>query len=233
MKAQHLKDGVRPGRGKRCRRNADDRQLGDASHCQGATAAGLLSQEPKKCPNIVETLRLRVRKGWLPFSTCTQHSLVRTSSPDGAPGSPRLSRGTGGTRYPRRPDRGRPATTDHRRGRPPRPVRSARPAIRRMGAGRDTGDGGRAGHDRDGSTTAAGYFSRVPKARVLEAVTEARGAEVAGRIAGSQKRRYGGGCRAVAGGEGGRSPNRRNPAAGTAAVRRWRGWTPAFPRRSL
>lgn len=83
-----------------------------------------------------------------------------------------------------------------------------------------------------GSATAAGYFSRVPKARALEAVTEAVGAEEAGRIAGSQKGRYGGGRRAVAGGEGvvaPRSPNRRNLAAGTAAGRRWRGWTPAFP----
>ena len=44
-----------------------------------------------------------------------------------------------------------------------------------------------------GSATAAGYFSRVPKARVLETVTEAVGAEEAGRIAGSEKGRYGGG----------------------------------------
>ncbi|WP_303699571.1 ParB/RepB/Spo0J family partition protein [Brevundimonas naejangsanensis] len=37
------------------------------------------------------------------------------------------------------------------------------------------------------SATAAGYFSRVSKARVLEAVTEAVGAEEAGRIAGMKK----------------------------------------------
>jgi len=37
------------------------------------------------------------------------------------------------------------------------------------------------------SATAASYFSRVPKARVLEAVTEAVGAEEAGRIAGFKK----------------------------------------------
>ncbi len=37
------------------------------------------------------------------------------------------------------------------------------------------------------SATAAGYFSRVPKARVLEAVTEAVGAEEAGRIAEMKK----------------------------------------------
>ncbi|WP_433948420.1 ParB/RepB/Spo0J family partition protein [Brevundimonas diminuta] len=37
------------------------------------------------------------------------------------------------------------------------------------------------------SATAAGYFSRVCKARVLEAVTEAVGAEEAGRIAGMKK----------------------------------------------
>lgn len=37
------------------------------------------------------------------------------------------------------------------------------------------------------SATAASYFSRVPKARVLEAVTEAVGAEEAGRIAGLRK----------------------------------------------
>ena len=37
------------------------------------------------------------------------------------------------------------------------------------------------------SATAAGYFSRVSKARVLEAVTEAAGAEEAGRIAGMKK----------------------------------------------
>lgn len=37
------------------------------------------------------------------------------------------------------------------------------------------------------SATAAGYFSRVPKARVLEAVSEAVGPEEAGRIAGLRK----------------------------------------------
>ena len=37
------------------------------------------------------------------------------------------------------------------------------------------------------SATAASYYSRVPKARVLEAVTEAVGAEEAGRIAGFKK----------------------------------------------
>ena len=37
------------------------------------------------------------------------------------------------------------------------------------------------------SATVASYFSRVPKARVLEAVTEAVGAEEAGRIAGFKK----------------------------------------------
>lgn len=37
------------------------------------------------------------------------------------------------------------------------------------------------------SATAASYFSRVPKARVLEAVTEAVGAEEAGRMAGFKK----------------------------------------------
>lgn len=37
------------------------------------------------------------------------------------------------------------------------------------------------------SATAASYFSRVPKARVLEAVTEAVGAEEAGRIVGFKK----------------------------------------------
>lgn len=37
------------------------------------------------------------------------------------------------------------------------------------------------------SATAVSYFSRVPKARVLEAVTEAVGAEEAGRIAGFKK----------------------------------------------
>ncbi|MNS63916.1 hypothetical protein D3C72_970250 [compost metagenome] len=37
------------------------------------------------------------------------------------------------------------------------------------------------------SATAAGYFSRVSKARALEAVTEAVGAEEAGRIAGLKK----------------------------------------------
>ena len=37
------------------------------------------------------------------------------------------------------------------------------------------------------SATAASYFSRVPKARVLEAVTEAVGAGEAGRIAGFKK----------------------------------------------
>ncbi|WEK39827.1 MAG: hypothetical protein P0Y50_15025 [Candidatus Brevundimonas colombiensis] len=37
------------------------------------------------------------------------------------------------------------------------------------------------------SATAAGYFSRVSKARMLEAVTEAVGAEEAGRIAGMKK----------------------------------------------
>jgi ParB family chromosome partitioning protein len=37
------------------------------------------------------------------------------------------------------------------------------------------------------SATAASYFSRVPKARVLEAVTEAVGAEEAGRISGFKK----------------------------------------------
>ncbi|MGH7028079.1 ParB/RepB/Spo0J family partition protein [Brevundimonas sp.] len=37
------------------------------------------------------------------------------------------------------------------------------------------------------SATAVSYFSRVPKARVLEAVTEAAGAEEAGRIAGFKK----------------------------------------------
>lgn len=37
------------------------------------------------------------------------------------------------------------------------------------------------------SATAASYFSRVPKARVMEAVTEAVGAEEAGRIAGFKK----------------------------------------------
>ena len=37
------------------------------------------------------------------------------------------------------------------------------------------------------SATASSYFSRVPKARVLEAVTEATNAEEAGRIAGFRK----------------------------------------------
>lgn len=37
------------------------------------------------------------------------------------------------------------------------------------------------------SATAASYFSRVPKARMLEAVTEAVGAEESGRIAGFRK----------------------------------------------
>ncbi|MNT53932.1 hypothetical protein D3C72_1910540 [compost metagenome] len=37
------------------------------------------------------------------------------------------------------------------------------------------------------SATAASYFSRVPKTKVLEAVTEAVGAEEAGRIAGFRK----------------------------------------------
>jgi ParB family chromosome partitioning protein len=37
------------------------------------------------------------------------------------------------------------------------------------------------------SATAASYFSRVPKARVLEAVTEAVNADEAGRIAGLKK----------------------------------------------
>ncbi|MNT68522.1 hypothetical protein D3C72_2067630 [compost metagenome] len=37
------------------------------------------------------------------------------------------------------------------------------------------------------SATAASYFSRVPKARVLEAVTEAVGQQEAGRIAGLRK----------------------------------------------
>lgn len=37
------------------------------------------------------------------------------------------------------------------------------------------------------SATAAGCFSRVSKARVLEAVTKAVGAEEAGRIAGLKK----------------------------------------------
>lgn len=56
-----------------------------------------------------------------------------------------------------------------------------------MGAGRHSGDGGRAGHDRDRIGHPPPATSRAFSARVLEAVTEAVGAEEAGRIVGFKK----------------------------------------------